>query len=382
MTIHIPRRLFLYFTATLLVVFSGAVLSADEAEDAYQRGLTALGQGELDQAAAAFGEAVKLKPDEAKFYGMRATAWLRKGDYQQGMADMKDAIRLNPNDLGEKYQPTSNKELSATALEHGLKQVEKMLKDRPAMAQYGDEIEFLRSWAARKFAGEDLGSLIDWDSTPPVHSDAEHIAPEGKLHGAIRIEPEYTEGPKQGQARSFEELWAGAVFELHNINNAKEFVRLRKEAEQGKISKEDYVASIVKYEMLAAQQTRAYYVQVLLPFAAKKKLPTEPGLWFSSWWVQPDEALKVFYRQNGLSLAALRPRSRLGHGGRLLAATAVRKGDRASQSDVRGIGRHAGPRRGPPLAGPLPDTIGAVSRGGERVDRLDPYRSNGPGGLS
>jgi len=31
-----------------------------------------------------------------------------------------------------------------------------------------------------------------------------------------------------------------------------------------------------------------------LPFEAKKKLPTEPGLWFSSWWVQPDEALKYF----------------------------------------------------------------------------------------
>ncbi|MGA2062657.1 MAG: tetratricopeptide repeat protein [Thermoguttaceae bacterium] len=294
MTIYLPHRLFLCFTAALVVVFSGGVLSANEAEDAYQRGLAALGQGEFDQAVAAFSDAVKLKPDEAKFHGMRATAWLRKGDYGQGLADMKEAIRLNPNDLGEKYQPTSNKELSAEALTHGRKQVEKMLKDRPAMAQYGEEIEFMRSWAARKFAGEDLGSLIDWDSTPPVHSDAEHVAPEGKLHGAILIEPNYADGPKQGQGRSFEELWAGAVFELHNINNAKEFVRLRKEAEEGKVSKEDYVAGIVKYEMLAAQRTRAYYVQVFLPFAEKKKLPTEPGLWFTLWWVRPDEALKQF----------------------------------------------------------------------------------------
>ncbi len=278
----------------LLVAFSTAVLCADEAEDAYQRGLTVLGQGEFDQAAAAFGEAIKLKPDEAKYHGMRGTAWLRKDDYGQGLADLKEAIRLNPNDLGAKYQPTSGKELSAAALEHGRKQVEKMLKDRPAMAQFGEEAEFLRSWAARKFAGDDLGSLIDWDSNAPLHSDAEHVAPEGKLHGAILIEPQYNEGPKQGQARSFEELWAGAVFELHNINNAKEFVRLRKEAEQGRIAKDDYVASIVKYEMLAAQQTRAFYVQEILPFEAKKKLPTEPGLWFSSWWVKPDEALKYF----------------------------------------------------------------------------------------
>jgi tetratricopeptide (TPR) repeat protein len=294
MIIHILRKLFLYFTAALLIAFSTAALFADDAEDAYQRGLAALGQGEFDQAASAFGEAIKLKPDEAKYYGMRGTAWLRKGDYQQGLADMKEAIRLNPNDLGAKYQPTSGKELSAAALEHGRKQMEKMLKDRPAMAQFGEETEFMRSWAARKFAGEDLGSLIDWDPTPPLHSDAEHVAPEGKLHGSIQIEPQYTDGPKQGQARSFEELWAGAIFELHNINNAKEFVRLHKEAEQGRIAKDDYVASIVKYEILAAQQTRAYYVSVFLPFAVKKKLTSEPGLWFSSWWVQPNEALKYF----------------------------------------------------------------------------------------
>ncbi|MGD0518660.1 MAG: tetratricopeptide repeat protein [Thermoguttaceae bacterium] len=298
MTIHISRRVFLCITAALLVGFSGGVLFADEtadkAEDAYQRGLNALGQGDFDQAVAEFSEAVKLKPEEAKFHGMRGTAWLRKGDYEQGIAEMKEAIRLNPNDLGAKYQPSSNKGLSAEALEHGRKQVEKMLKDRPAMAQYGEETEFLRTWAARKFAGEDLGSLIDWDATPPLHSDAEHIAPERKLHGAILIEPNYTEGPKQGQARSFEELWAGAVFELHNINYAKEFVRLHKEAEEGKLAKNDYVAGIVKYEMLASQQIRAFYVQVFLPFAAKKKLPTDPALWYAVWWVRPDDALKYF----------------------------------------------------------------------------------------
>ncbi len=73
---------------------------------------------------------------------MRGSARLRKGDYDQGMADLKTAIRLNPNDLGENYQPSSNKELSPEALEHGRKQVEKMLKDRPAMAQYPDSPSF------------------------------------------------------------------------------------------------------------------------------------------------------------------------------------------------------------------------------------------------
>jgi Flp pilus assembly protein TadD len=298
MIFRIMQKSLFRFTAALLAASSCAVLPAqetpDKAEEAYQRGLKAFGQGDLDRAAAEFGEALKLKPDEAKYHGMRGAARLRKGDYDSAIADMKTAIQLNPNDLGANYRPSSDKQLSPEALAHGRKQVEQMLKDRPAMAQYGEEIEFLRTWAARKFAGEDLGSLIDWDPTPPLHSDAEHIAPEGKLHGAILIEPHYTEGPQQGQARSFEEFWAGAVFELHNINYAKEFVRLRKEAEEGKLTKREYVSSIVKYEMLAAQQIRAFYVQVFLPYAAKKKLPADPSLWYAIWWVRPDEALNYF----------------------------------------------------------------------------------------
>ena len=294
MSIHMLHRLVLFSSATILIVVSTAVLRADEAEEAYQRGLGALNQGEIDQAVAEFSAAAKLKPEQAKYFGMRGTARLRKGDYAEGAADMKTAIRLNADDLGQKYQPSAGKQLSAAALEHGRKQVERMLKDRPAMTQYSEDTAMLRDWAARKFAGEDLGSLVDWDATPPLHSDAEHIAPDEKHHGAILIEPQYTEGPRQGQDRSFEELWAGAVFELHNINNAKEFVRLRKEAEQGGMSKEDYVASILKPEMRAAQQTRGFYVDVFLPFAAKKKLPTEPGLWFTLWWVRADDAMKQF----------------------------------------------------------------------------------------
>ncbi len=60
------------FTGAMFLVFSSAALWADEAEDAYQQGLSALGQGDIDQAVADFSEAAKLKPQEAKFFGMRA----------------------------------------------------------------------------------------------------------------------------------------------------------------------------------------------------------------------------------------------------------------------------------------------------------------------
>ncbi len=66
------------------------------------------------------------------------------------------------------------------------------------------------------------------------------------------------------------------MFELHNINYAKEFVRLHKEADRGQSLQTNFVSGIVKYEVLAAEQTRAFYRADVPPFAARKKLPTDP----------------------------------------------------------------------------------------------------------
>src|SRR3989337_1550445 len=73
---------------------------------------------------------------------------------------------------------------------------------------------------------------------------------------AILVEADYQGGPKRGQPRSFEELWAGAIYELHNVTYAREFVRLNDQAEEGKVSKRAFVAGILKYELRAVQQTR------------------------------------------------------------------------------------------------------------------------------
>jgi tetratricopeptide (TPR) repeat protein len=231
---------------------------------------------------------------EPKYFGARGAAHLRLGNYRQGAADLQAAIRLNPTDAGVKYQPSSNKELSPEALKHGEEQVGRMVRDRPAMAQFGKESDFLRQWAARKFAGEDFGEPFDWDPAPPKDSDAENVAPTGGRRACIRVEPLYSAGPDKGKPRGFEELWAGAAFELHNITFAREFLRLHQEAGDGKLTKEQFVADIWKYEYLAAQRTRAFYVQVFLPWAEKQKLSTDPGLWFAAWWESAADTLAGF----------------------------------------------------------------------------------------
>ncbi|MBN2581345.1 MAG: tetratricopeptide repeat protein [Pirellulales bacterium] len=279
-------------TAILIVCLSGMIgttarLAADQSEEAYERGQAALRQGKLDEALAAYDAACKLRPREAKFVGMRAVVLLKKGDYPRGIAGLKEAIRLHPGDVGPKYRPRSDKPLAPEAIKHGREQVRRMIRDRPPMAQYPKEAGFLRTFAARKFAGESLGTLIDWDPAPPLHSDAEHVAPTAHEHGNIVLE---LYGPRRRQ-RSFEELWAGAIYELHNINYSKHYVDFHRRAAAGNVTRRQFVAGIVKYEVLAAQETRAFYAELYLPFVEKNKLSTDPSLWFAEWWEQPDEAL-------------------------------------------------------------------------------------------
>jgi len=238
--------------------------------------------------------AIKLGAKDPRVYGARGAAHLHLGNYGQGAADLQAAIRLNPEDAGAKYAPSTKKELPAESLRHGQEQVRRMLRDRPAMARFGKETAFLEQFAVRKFAGEDFGEPFDWDPTQPKDSDAENVAPVGGRRGLIRVEAVHSFGPKRGAARTFEELWAAAVFEFHNITYARKFLQLHQEAAAGKLTKAQFVSGIWKYEYLAAQRTRAFYVQVFLPWAEKKKLPTDPGLWFAAWWETAADALQAF----------------------------------------------------------------------------------------
>ena len=184
-----------------------------------------------------------------------------------------------------------------------------MLRDRPAMAEFGDEAKFLRDWAERKFAGEDFVEPIDWDPSPPLHSDAEHLAPGDGENAAILVEAHYTGGPNEGKPRSFEELWAGAIYELHNVNYAREFVRLNDEADRGRVSKEAFVAGILKYELRAAQRTRAFYLERLPPLGREEEAADRPDALVLRLVGHAGERAEEFFRQLGLSLAAVRPRA-------------------------------------------------------------------------
>jgi tetratricopeptide (TPR) repeat protein len=275
------------------VLLCATVAAGAEQDRVYAQAHEAIAEGEFDQALALMDKAVETSPREARYRGLRGVAWLRKGDYAKGAADLRAAVELNAGDAGNEKPPTKAA-LAPAALEHGRRQVERMLRDRPAMAGHAKEAEFLRQWAMRKFAGEDFGELIDWDPSPPLNSDAEHIAPTDHSHAAIMVAAEYDEGPKEGRPRSFEELWAGAVFELFNVVYSRRFIELNKQADEGTITKDEFVGGILRLELRAAQQTRAFYLREYLPWAEKQKLPTNASHWFCDWWDRPETVLESF----------------------------------------------------------------------------------------
>jgi tetratricopeptide (TPR) repeat protein len=166
-----------------------------------------------------------------------------------------------------------------------------MLHDRPAMAKYGENAKVLYEWAAQKFAGEDSGRKIFWDaSEPPPHTTAVNN-PFPVERPAIMVSSKCPAGPNKGEDRPFDELWCNVVYELYNVANAKDFLRLDEMAAENKLAKTEFVNGTIECESRAAEKTRAFYIHVYLPWARIHDVSTHPTSWFLAWRSDPKDGL-------------------------------------------------------------------------------------------
>ncbi len=214
------------------------------------------------------------------------TAVLVYEDYDQAIHLLRKAISLNPDDEGAKYDPLIFHRQPTDDSEHGQTQVKRMLRDRLAMVAYVEQSDDLWKWAAWKF-GKKIGERsILWDRTPPDRRSfsAEHAPPYRDHDGKIRIRDIMPAQVFDNQAVAFEKLWRSAIFELHNIDNASDFIELDKNAAHGTISEEEYVRSMFALEVRAMQRTRKWYVEVYLPHAKKYKINTYLEYWYFGNW--------------------------------------------------------------------------------------------------
>jgi tetratricopeptide (TPR) repeat protein len=235
--------------------------------------------GKWDKGLADLDRAIKLQPDSVEFHTIRARHYFDHKETENAIKDIRECIRLNPGDAGQNYQPTTVKELAPEALAHGEEQVRRMLRDRPAMAKHVASGDKLRVWAARKFAGEDLDRLVDWESVQPRSALAESSAGDGDMHAAIRVASaiDLSSDVEAG----FDDLWSRAVFELLNVGASRDWERQFAKAYEGSVTSDQFVQALMAGEVSVTQRTRAFYVDCYLPSVAKKvALESNPTNWY------------------------------------------------------------------------------------------------------
>ena len=246
---------------------------------------------ERDKAIADFDVAIGLTPNWPCLYERRGALWIEVGDYDRGIADIQTAIRLNPLDTAATYEAWAKSPVSEEAIQHGDRQVRRMLHDRPEMGRYAEEAKVLYDWAARKYAGEDLNRRVLWETREPVDAAAANDPFPMEEPGTIMVSEKHPSGPDKGKDRSFEELWCSAVFELYNITNAEDFLRLARRAGERKLSRNEFVSAMIGCESRAAEKTRAFCVHVFLPWAREHHVRSDPALWFVGWRTDPKDNL-------------------------------------------------------------------------------------------
>jgi tetratricopeptide (TPR) repeat protein len=276
--------------------FTAAIRIAPEDSRAYLGRANCFSrQQQYDKALSDIDAAIKLKPSSPCSYEGRGVLWIERGDYDRGIADIETAIRLNPLDPAVNFETWTKAPVSEAALQHGKRQVRRMLQDRPVMGKYGEQARVLSDWAARKFAGEDFGRMIFWDSSelPPLAPSANYQQ-SAEEPGFIQLSKQPSNRYGTSEVYFFEELWCYTVFELYNISNSEDFRRLHTEASEGKLSKETFVAQIIECESRAAEKTRAFYIHVFMPWAKEHRLATHPALWFLAQRSEPTDTLLRF----------------------------------------------------------------------------------------
>ena len=176
---------------------------------------------------------------------------LQHKDYDKAISLLEKAIASNKGDAGSNFDPLSYAVHKEDSLWHGRTQLVKMLKDRPLMKTYLRTSDEIWSWACSKYGDKVLGRRVEWDSSVlKTELKAEHDIPDDGQLGKIRIrnlsiDPNLSEVDAQTEkSKAFESLWECAVFELYNIQHAKEFDQACSKVINGEMDQNTFVKTM------------------------------------------------------------------------------------------------------------------------------------------
>ncbi len=185
-----------------------------------------------------------------------------------------------------------------TALDHGFRQLKRMLADVPDMAtdpKTGRRLldAEMEQTIAKLFAGERAGLPIFWSPEIPVPPFAAcHSVPRKYGNAAIQIR---RIDLKTGKPFDFDALWSHALFEMFNAESWRDFNRLSKAAAEGFLAQTDFVKLCMHTEFLAFDSLETFYAEVWRPWEEANEIPTDPRNWeafqdvdFHRWFAEYD----------------------------------------------------------------------------------------------
>lgn len=205
-------------------------------------------------------------------------------------------------------------ELTPADLEHGKRQVERMLADRLGMAVYRrekddqagyvEEGDAIYQWAVEAYAGKYVGERVYWEREEP--SDG-YAASHGRadMVGLNRVRVRNVTGSGR---EAFEKMWSGVVFEMHNMSLGAEWRAVYLGAMDGALSADEFAKGCAKVEWQAIHKMGKFRQEVWVPWAAAQGLKHDEDVWrwrdqedFEKWlahYQDPEDYPWKHYREN------------------------------------------------------------------------------------
>ena len=120
-------------------------------EDAFDKGLTLLGQQRYDAAIQAFSTAIEIIPQDYQAYNYRGVAWALKGNYDKALADYDRAIEIRPR-YAEAYNNRGFARTQLGDLNSALNDYARALKINPFfVGAYNNKAWVLATCADQRF---------------------------------------------------------------------------------------------------------------------------------------------------------------------------------------------------------------------------------------
>jgi hypothetical protein len=188
--------------------------------------------------------------------------------------------------------PAENFAVSAADVKFGRQQVERMLRDRPAMAQLVGKDDPLYEYVARRFGGTSCGRRIYWLTDPPsgrYRAYNFHDSNSGKSFIAIQVRSQ------AGEILGGEELWSCAIFELFNSVHQDQWDRQIEDVMRRRFSREEYVWEGSRLEFETSLATGRFFLTCWEPHLASKGMVADGTCWWV-WGPKTFEDWKLYFK--------------------------------------------------------------------------------------